>query len=105
MSQDNAPFPSAGALDAASPLPMVPWQLTGNHWLALPCIHPADASIHAVSLVHRGARAAVEFAGGAAFQSGRAAPLARPVIRIDGVEVELAQGGIVWERALQWLPT
>ena len=28
------------------PPPTVPWQITGNHWLALPCIHPADASIH-----------------------------------------------------------
>lgn len=105
MPQDNAPLPPADAVDASAPLPTVPWQLTGNHWLALPCIHPADASVHAVSLVHRGARAAVEFAGGADFQTGRSAPLARPVIRIDGVEVELAQGGIVWERALQWLPT
>src|SRR5581483_8740914 len=43
-----------------NPPPSIPWQLTGNHWLALPCIHPADASIHAVGLLHRGARAAIE---------------------------------------------
>src|SRR4051812_49401669 len=46
-------------------LPNVPWQLTGNHWLALPCIHPADGAIHAVGMLHRGARAAVELAGSA----------------------------------------
>lgn len=88
-----------------APLPAVPWQLTGNHWLALPCIHPADASIHAVSLLHRGARSAIEFAGAADFQDGRGVPLARPMITVDGVVVELASGGIAWERALQWLPT
>ena len=41
----------------------VPWQLTGNHWLALPCVHPADGAVHAVGVMHRGARAAIEFAG------------------------------------------
>ena len=88
-----------------APLPSVPWQLTGNHWLALPCIHPADGSIHAVSLLHRGARAAVEFAGAANFLDGTGAPLARPTVTLDGRPVALARGGVAWERALQWLPT
>jgi len=88
-----------------APLPTLPWQLTGNHWLALPCIHPADGAIHAVSLLHRGARAAVEFAGDASFLEGSGAPLARPTVSIDGVPVALARGGMAWERALQWLPT
>ena len=89
----------------AAPLPTLPWQITGNHWLALPCIHPADGAIHAVSLLHRGARAAVEFAGAADFLEGTGAPLARPTVAVDGVPVELASGGVAWERALQWLPT
>jgi len=93
--------PDAGT----APLPTIPWQITGNHWLALPCIHPADGAIHAVSLLHRGARAAVEFAGHADFLEGTGAPLARPTIAVDGVPVELARGGVAWERALQWLPT
>jgi hypothetical protein len=98
--------PIARTLDPAdAPLPSVPWQLTGNHWFALPCIHPHDGGIHAVSLLHRGARAAVEFAGGADFVAGTAPALARPVIRVDGTEVELARSGIAWERALHWLPT
>ena len=88
-----------------SAVPNVPWQLTGNHWLAIPCIHPADGSIHAVGMLHRGARAAVEFAGGPEFTSGEATPLFKPVIEIDGVVQELDRGTMVWERALAWLPT
>ena len=88
-----------------SPLPAVPWQITGNHWLALPCIHPADGAIHAVSMLHRGARAAVELAGSAGFVDGGGEPLLRPVVEIDGVVHNLAAGTMVWERAAQWLPT
>lgn len=89
----------------SAPLPSVPWQVTGNHWLALPCIHPADGAIHAVGLLHRGARSAVEFAGDPGFLDGVGAPLARPVISLDGKPVALARNGIAWERALHWLPT
>jgi hypothetical protein len=89
----------------ARELPHVPWQLTGNHWLAIPCIHPADGSIHALGIVHRGARAAVEFAGGPDFVSGRAPALLKPVIEIDGRVHDLAAGTMAWERALEWLPT
>src|SRR5450830_321931 len=73
-------------------LPNVPWQLTGNHWLALPCIHPADGSIYAVGMLHRGARAAVEFAGSAGFVNGDGPPLLKPVIEIDGVVQDLSAG-------------
>ena len=86
-------------------LPTVPWQITGNHWLSVPCIHPADASIHALGVLHRGARSAVEFAGHAGFLAGTGPALARPSIVVNGRAVELAREGIVWERALHWLPT
>ncbi len=86
-------------------LPSIPWQVTGNHWVALPCVHPVDGSVHALGVLHRGARAAVEFAGGPAFLEGDAPALARPVLSVDGRRVELATGGIAWERALHWLPT
>ncbi|MBX7117971.1 MAG: hypothetical protein K1X31_03120 [Gemmatimonadaceae bacterium] len=88
-----------------APLPTLPWQITGNHWLALPCIHPTDGAVHAVGLVHRGARAAVEFAGSAEFTAGTGPALARPVVHLDGRPVELARRGVAWERALHWLPT
>ena len=104
MTHPEAPSVAPSAA-AHAPLPAVPWQITGNHWLALPCIHPADGAIHAVSLLHRGARAAVEFAGNEQFLDGVGAPLARPTVALDGQPVALAKGGVAWERALQWLPT
>ena len=85
--------------------PDVSWQFTGNHWLTLPCIHPLDGAVHAVGVLHRGARSAVEFAGTADFVSGAGPGLLTPRIRVNGVERRLAEGGIAWERALAWLPT
>lgn len=86
-------------------IPLVPWQLTGNHWLSLPCINPADGAVHAVGVLHRGARAAIEFAGSDGFAMGTGVPLFGPVLRVDGVPQALAAEGIAWERAVGWLPT
>ena len=86
-------------------LPSVPWQLTGNHWLTLPCINPTDGAIHALGVLHRGARAAIEFAGSPAFMSGNGTPLLGPVVRVNGVVRVLAAEGIAWERSVGWLPT
>lgn len=88
-----------------SPIPTIPWQITGNHWISLPCIHPIDGSIHAIGTLHRGARAAVEFAGGEAFATGDEPALARPVLAIDGVVVDWSTTVLAWERAVGWLPT
>ncbi|HEY3286915.1 MAG TPA: hypothetical protein VGJ96_07305 [Gemmatimonadaceae bacterium] len=79
--------------------------MTGNHWVALPCVHPVDGSVHALGILHRGARSAVEFAGGADFLAGGGPALLRPVLSVAGERIELAQGGIAWERAFHWLPT
>jgi len=87
------------------PPPPIPWQITGNHWIALPCIHPADASIHAIGMLHRGARSAIEFAGSADFSLGASPALARPSLDIGGVRHELSDVPIAWERALGWIPT
>jgi hypothetical protein len=86
-------------------LPSVPWQLTGNHWLALPCIHPANGAVHMVGTLHRGARAAVELAGSADFLTGSGDALLAPVVEIDGVEQDLSAGTMAWERVSQWIPT
>lgn len=86
-------------------IPSLPWQLTGNHWLTIPCIHPADGAIHAVGVLHKGARAAIEFAGTADFSNGQGAPLLKPVLRVNGEVRALAEEGIAWERAIHWLPT
>jgi len=82
----------------------VPWQVTGNHWIALPCVHPVDGSVHAVGVLHRGARSAVEFAGGAGFLDGTAPPLLKPVLSVNGEPRALAGDAVAWERALNWLP-
>jgi hypothetical protein len=90
---------------SAAPPPLIPWQITGNHWVALPCIHPADASIHAVGVLHRGARAALEFAGAPDFIEGQGTPLLRPMIEIDSMRQALSASPVAWERALGWIPT
>jgi hypothetical protein len=88
-----------------APLPQLPWQFTGNHWLSLPCIHPADGSLHAVGVLHRGARSAVEFAGAPEFLDGTGPALMRPTLVLDGERRDLSAGNMAWERALGWLPT
>lgn len=90
---------------SSTPIPPVPWQITGNHWVAVPCIHPADGAIYALGVLHRGSRAAVEFAGDAEFATGRGAALARPVLEVDGAPLALAESGLAWERASGWIPT
>jgi hypothetical protein len=87
------------------PPPRVPWQVTGNHWLSLPCIHPADGAVFAVGFLHRGTRSAIEFAGAPGFVEGEGTPLLRPRLRIGSKEYGLADAPMAWERALGWLPT
>src|SRR5688572_32285786 len=87
------------------PAPDVAWQLTGNHWLALPCIDPSDGSLRALGVLHRGARSALEIAGSPEFLRGDGPALLRPTLRIDGVEKPLGGGRLAWERAMEWIPT
>jgi hypothetical protein len=86
-------------------VPGIPWQMTGNHWVSLPSIHPDDASIHLVSLLHRGARGAVEFAGTAQHLDGARSPFLGVELEVKGRPVKLAEGGIAWERLVEWLPS
>ncbi|HUQ81952.1 MAG TPA: hypothetical protein VM076_12460 [Gemmatimonadaceae bacterium] len=55
-------------------------------------------------MLHRGARGAVEFAGGPAFADGGEPPLARLGFSANGNPVSL-HNGMAWERAMEWLPT
>ena len=87
------------------PPPSVPWQITGNHWLSLPCIHPRDASIHLAGVVHAGAKAAIELAGSESYLDGNGPPLIALRISIGGETKQLGADGMVWERELSWLPT
>jgi hypothetical protein len=87
------------------PAPDVAWQVTGNHWLSLPCIDPSDGSLRALGVLHRGARAAVEIGGAPEFLSATGPSLLRPMLRLNGVEKPLAAVGLAWERAMEWIPT
>src|SRR5688500_1911304 len=87
------------------PAPDVAWQLTGNHWLALPCIDPNDGSLRALGVLHRGARGALEAAGAPDSLRGEGPPLLRPTLRLNGVEKPLGAVGLAWERAMEWIPT
>ncbi|HEY7235147.1 MAG TPA: hypothetical protein VH539_13420 [Gemmatimonadaceae bacterium] len=85
--------------------PRIPWQITGNHWIALPCIHPVDGSVHALGVLHRGSRSAIELAGSPDFLQGGGPPLLRPTIRAGNVTRDLGGDQMAWERALGWIPT
>jgi hypothetical protein len=82
------------------PIPPVRWQVTGNHWVSLPCIHSETGAVHALGLLNRAARSGVEFAGDPGFVEGKGPPLFS--LTLPGAE---AGGPLQWDRVLQWLPT
>lgn len=90
---------------AVTAIPQVPWQITGNHWLAIPCVHPSDGSIHAIGAVAQGLRGAVEVAGGPDFLGGSAPPLLALAVGVDGTPIELSATRMAWQRVSDWLPT
>ena len=87
------------------PPPRVPWQITGNHWISLPCIHPVDGSLHALGVLHRGSRSAIELAGTADFLQGAGPPLLKPTVGVGDKTRDFAGAQMAWERALGWIPT
>jgi hypothetical protein len=87
------------------PIPGIPWQITGNHWVTLPCIHPADASIHAIGTVHAASRGAIELAGGPGFIDGKAAPLVGFRLSVGERTARLGEEGMAWEREVGWIPS
>jgi hypothetical protein len=87
------------------PPPRVPWQITGNHWIALPCIHPVDGSLYALGVLHRGSRSAIELAGSPDFLQGSGAPLLRPTLAVGQTTRDFGGAQMAWERALGWIPT
>jgi hypothetical protein len=81
------------------PIPPVRWQLTGNHWISLPCIHAETGAIHALGLLNRAARSGVEFAGDPGFVEGQGPPL-------FGLSFhDLGPGPLQWSHAQGWIPT
>ena len=81
------------------PIPPVRWQVTGNHWISLPCIHAETGSVHALGLLNRAARSGVEFAGDPGFVDGKGPPLFRLSFH------DLPVGPLQWSHAQGWIPT
>lgn len=86
-------------------LPRVPWQITGNHWVTLPCIHPRDASIHSIGVVHAQSRGAIEFAGGPDYVDGGAPPLMSITVKHGNERHGLGHSSLAWERLSGWIPS
>jgi hypothetical protein len=84
--------------------PKIPWQVTGNHWVSVPCIHPADGAIHGLGVVVRRLRGAVEFAGGADFIHGANDPLLRIGLEVNGQNIDLSTTRMAWQRISEWIP-
>jgi hypothetical protein len=72
--------------------------------MTVPCIHPETGAVHAVGIVHRASRSAIEFAGDARFVAGEGAALFAPGIWLGGVRIVPAPGALHWNRAHDWVP-
>src|SRR5205085_8360463 len=66
---------------------------------------PVDGALHALGVLHRGSRSAIELAGHPEFLEGTGTPLLKPTIGIGGTTRDLAGAQMAWERALGWIPT
>src|SRR5687767_5088345 len=75
------------------------WEVTANHYCAIPMIGRIDGAIHSVNILHRGALGLVEWSG-----EDRAdkRPLLKPRFQIDGSE--LPSPSLQWERLERWVP-
>jgi len=78
------------------------WEVTGNHYVAFPCVSPRDGGIHRVNVLHRGALGLLEWASARDPWSDEGTALLAPEIRIDGRVVPL--GTLRWERLERWIP-
>ncbi|HUF69334.1 MAG TPA: hypothetical protein VMM79_11890 [Longimicrobiales bacterium] len=77
------------------------WEFTGNHYLAVPWIDPADGAIHGVNVLHRGMASLLSWAGTRRPEPG-GVPLLRMVVVVDGVETPVED--VKWERLDRWIP-
>ena len=76
------------------------WELTWNHYLALPWIERSAGSIHGVNILHRGMASLVTWAG-----SGEPAPGGRPLLRLRVAEgtVDELEPALTFERLDRWI--
>lgn len=76
------------------------WELTGNHYLAVPCLSPVDGGIHHINVVSARALGLVGWAGDRLPELET--PLLVPRFSIDGERVDA--GPLKWERLDRWIP-
>ncbi|MDR3494853.1 MAG: glycoside hydrolase family 125 protein, partial [Ancalomicrobiaceae bacterium] len=89
---------AAGRLVALSALTLEPHDVvpTGNEWLSMPDIRAADGAVMSFNVLSKRYRGLLQARG----PQGR--PVIRPVVSIDGREVEL--GGLAWSVIAFWIP-
>jgi hypothetical protein len=76
------------------------WELTANHYVAVPLLARADGSIHSLNVLHRAAHGLLEWSG--ALEPDAGEPLLRPRLRLNGAPLVL--DGLTWERLERWIP-
>ncbi len=78
------------------------WEVTGNHFVAFPCVSRRDGGIHRLNVLHRGALGLLEWASARdATRDGGVALLA-PEVRVEGRALSL--GALRWDRLERWIP-
>ena len=77
------------------------WEVTGNHYLAFPCIQPRTGAIHRANVLHRGLVGLVEWAADPAPDPAGDALFA-PAFSVQGAAVGLTS--LAWERLDRWIP-
>jgi hypothetical protein len=80
---------------------------TGNHFVSLPVIGDADASVDRVGVLHQGTASLIEF-GGLQAELGAETlpaiqPLLVPLLMVKGRRIRL-DGGLSWRRLWDWVP-
>lgn len=77
------------------------WVLTGNHYLAFPCVHPETGAIHRANILHRGLLGLIEWAADPEPDPGGEA-LLTPGFAVDGER--LAPQPFTRELVDRWIP-
>jgi uncharacterized protein len=77
------------------------WEITGNHYMALPSIDPTDGAVHEVNALHRGLASLVSWTGSRSPGSGTT-PLLRIGVSVDGQAISFQ--ALRWERLDRWIP-
>ena len=75
------------------------WELTANHYVAIPLIAKGTGAIHSITALQRGANAVIEWAGGADRMPGA---LLTPAVTVDNRTIPFES--LAWDRLDRWIP-